>query len=75
MFKRPVIGAFGLRGKTAGRKFLITQMILQASAAGSLARTGFIGTIAVLFILLRITVHNFDPLIHARFVIQDSRIS
>jgi hypothetical protein len=71
MLKRPVEGSFRLRRKAAGRQFPILQMILQTSATGSFAGTWFISTIALLFILLQITVHAFNPLNDSKSSIGD----
>jgi hypothetical protein len=53
-----VIGAFGIRRETAGGKFPVPEMVLQAFAAGALSRAGLVAAVAVLFVPVQIAVHK-----------------
>jgi hypothetical protein len=59
-FKRPVKGAFHAVREAAGRQFLHGQVVLQTFAALALARTGFIGTIAVVPVFFLVAVHGLS---------------
>ena len=57
MFERPVVCTLCIRGKTTGGEFPGIQMILQAFATGAFPRTGLIGTVAILPVLIQLTIH------------------
>jgi hypothetical protein len=58
MFERSVISALSVTGETAAGQLPAGQMITQAIATISFARTGFITAIAFLEILLGFTFHR-----------------
>lgn len=58
MFKRPVIGSFGLCWKTAGGKLSHLKMISDALAAYPLFFTRFVAAIAFFQVLSLVTLHS-----------------
>ena len=59
MFKGPIEGPFGLRGKATSGELSTSQVIAQTFTADPLARTWFIGTITRLDILGLFAFHIF----------------
>ncbi len=56
--KGPIIGAFDIVRKTARGKFIHIEVVLKTFTAYTFSRTGFVGAVTMLYILLFIAVHG-----------------
>jgi len=59
--ERAVIAFFSGGGKETGRKFVVFPVVVEAFTAQAFARTGFVGAIANLQVLLFMAIHVFPP--------------
>jgi hypothetical protein len=58
MVERPIISRLGRSGKAAPRQLAHVQVVTNAFAAGTLARAGFVGAIAILHVEVFVTIHT-----------------
>jgi hypothetical protein len=57
MFKGPIVSAFGIRRKKAGRKLPAAEVVAQAFTASAFFGTRFIGAVAFFPIFRLVAVH------------------